>query len=61
MNEIAIISATLSLIEKLWPVVEDAVKKGQVSIEAQAELRAKYNALRAKADAAFEGPEWKVE
>jgi hypothetical protein len=61
MQELALIIAGLDFISKLLPRVDEAVKNGQVSVEAQAELRQRYNELRAKADAAFEGPEWKVE
>jgi len=61
MNEIILVNAALTLIEKLLPVVTDAVKNGQVTPEAQAELRQKYTALRNQADTAFTGPEWNIE
>jgi len=61
MNEIILVNAALTLIEKLVPVIADAVKSGQVTPEAQAELRQKYTALRAQADTAFTGPEWTIE
>jgi len=60
MNELILINAALTLIEKLLPVISNAVKNGQVTPEAQAELRNRYTGLRAKADAAFTGPEWDV-
>ena len=61
MNELILVNAALALIEKLFPVINDAVKNGQVTPEAQAELRTRYTALRTQADAAFNGPEWLVE
>lgn len=61
MEEIIALNAALALAEKLIPLVDQAVKNGQVTVDAQAELRAKYDALRAKADAAFQGPEWLVD
>ena len=61
MNEIILVNAALTLIEKLVPVINDAVKNGQVTPEAQAELRNRYTALRTQADTAFTGPEWQVE
>lgn len=58
MEEILALNAALTFIQKMIPLVAQAVADGQVSIEAQSELRARYSALRAKADAAFTGPEW---
>ena len=61
MNEIILVNAAITLIEKLIPVINNAVKDGQVTPEAQAELRDRYTALRTQADAAFTGPEWMLE
>lgn len=61
MEEILALNAALAFIEKLLPVITKAVANGQVSIEAQQQARDQYNALRAKADAAFAGPEWKTD
>lgn len=61
MEEIVALNAALVLAEKLIPIVTQAVANGQVTVEAQQAARDKYNALRAKADAAFAGPEWQIE
>lgn len=61
MNEALAAAAALELVERLLPIIEERVKSGQVSPEDQTKLRSKYEALRAKADAAFTGPEWAVE
>ena len=58
--EAAAIIAAIGLIEKLFPIIAEKVKSGEVTVAEQTELRARYNALRAKADAAFTGPEWEA-
>lgn len=58
MEEILLINASLALVEKLLPRLADALKTGQITPAQQQELRDRYAALRAKADAAFAGPEW---
>jgi hypothetical protein len=60
MNELIIANAAINLVTLLLPKIDEAVKNGQVSVEAQRELRAKYNTLRAAGDAAFTGPEWEI-
>jgi len=61
METILAINAALTLIEKLLPLVARGVQAGAITPAQQAETRARYLALRAQADAAFAGPEWKVE
>jgi hypothetical protein len=61
MNEIAAAGAALLLVEKLIPLIEEQVKAGQVPVAKQIELRARYEALRAKGDAAFGAAHWQVE
>jgi hypothetical protein len=58
MEEIALISAALALAEKLLPRLDALVKSGQITPAQQQAVRDRYLALRAKADAAFQGPEW---
>jgi len=60
VSAIALTSAALSLVEQLLPVVDGFQKNGQISAEAQAELRAKFESLKTKADAQFSDPAWKV-
>ena len=59
MAELAI--GLINLLALIIPKVTAAVRNGQETPEAQAALRAKYNALRAQGDAAFSGPEWDVD
>ena len=58
MEEILALNAALALAEKLIPVIGKAVTAGQITPEQQQAARDRYLALRAKADAAFTGPEW---
>lgn len=57
---LSLLSGSLSLAEQLIPLVNDAVQKGQISVEDQAAVLAKYNSLKAKADGQFSGPAWQV-
>ena len=54
------IQAALSLAEKLWPLLADAVRKGEVSIEQQQQVRARYESLKTRADAQFTGAHWEL-
>ena len=58
MEEILAINAALSLVEKLLPLLARGVQSGTITPAQQQETRDRYVALRAKADAAFTGPEW---
>lgn len=60
-KEIQLANAALGLLSLLLPRIDNAVKNGQVSVEAQAGLRKQYDHLRATGDAAFQGPEWNIE
>jgi glutamine synthetase adenylyltransferase len=60
MQEILALNAALALVENLLPMVAALVKSGQVTAAEQTELRQRYEILRAKADTAFEGPEWEA-
>lgn len=57
-KEIALANAALALLELLLPKIQEGVKTGDVSVEDQAAVRSKYEALRAQGDAAFSGPGW---
>ena len=64
MNTQAIINAAiaaLELAENLLPTISDLVKSGEVSIEDQAKVRAKFESLRDKTGGQFEGDHWKVQ
>ena len=60
METIILINAALALVEKLLPTLSKSLHAGEITPAQQAEARASYLALRAKADAAFTGPEWDV-
>jgi hypothetical protein len=60
ITAIAAVSAALSLVESLIPKIAEWTKQGDISPEQQAELLAKYNSLRSRADGQFTGPEWEV-
>ena len=60
MDIIAAFNLALALAEKLIPVVDAAFKRGEVTAEEQQRARDAYQALRAKGDTLFQGPEWEV-
>jgi hypothetical protein len=60
MQEIAIATAALSLLEVLIPKIQELTLKGAVTPEQQQALLAKYNSLKNAGDAAFSGPEWNL-
>ena len=64
MNAVAVIALFNSLLtaaEQLAPEVKALANKGQISVEDQAAMLAKYNGLKAIVEAGpFQGPEWKV-
>lgn len=61
MEEIALASAAIALVEKLIPKIQEWVKSGQVSPEEQKALFDKYNNLATSLDEMFNGDEWKIE
>lgn len=52
------ISAILALIALLEPYIADAVKRGTITPEQQATLKARVDSLRAAAGGEYTGPEW---
>jgi GTP1/Obg family GTP-binding protein len=58
MDPITIASAAIQILQAIIPYINDAVKKGLVSVEDQAALMAKIEELRN--GKAFEGKEWEV-
>jgi len=61
MPEIIALNAALTLAETLIPRVADLFRRGEITPEQQAELRARYVALRDATAEQFTGPEWKIE
>ena len=61
MQEIIIANAALALLEKLLPLIQAQVRAGQVTAAEQQDLHDRYQSLRNAGDAAFAGPEWKLE
>jgi hypothetical protein len=57
---IAAINAAITLIESLAPLVQQAVSKGEITVEQQAELDKRIQNLR-PGGTAFAGPEWQVQ
>jgi hypothetical protein len=60
MGELALAMAALELAEKLWPRINDAIQRGEVTVEEQAALKARIDSLRARSDGQFRGAEWLV-
>lgn len=57
---IAAANAALSLVETLIPKIQEWVQTGEITADQQADLLARYNSLKNKADGQFSGPEWKL-
>jgi hypothetical protein len=57
---IALADAALALIQKAVPAIRDAFAGGEIPVEQQAAVRAKYDALRAAGGDAFSGPEYEL-
>ncbi len=53
-------NAVTLLAEKLVPMIRDAFANGDIPASQQAEVRAKYEALRAVGGEAFSGPEYEL-
>ena len=60
MEEIALAAAALTLLEKLFPRIEQMVQSGQITPDQQKDIRTRYASLRNAGDAAFTGPEWET-
>lgn len=61
VQNVALALMALQLAKLAVPVLQDAFKSGDVTIEQQKEVLDAYNALSDDLDAAFSGPEWKIE
>jgi hypothetical protein len=64
MNPIVIINsvnAALALLQNLLPLLDGMVDRGEISVEQQARVRAKYDSLKNQTDGQFQGPHWQVE
>lgn len=58
MPPVVAITAAISLVEYLWPQVQEAFKKGEITAEDQSALMLRINALRD--GSAFQGKEWEI-
>lgn len=61
VQNVALALMALQLAKLAVPVLQDAFKSGEVTIERQKEVLDAYNALSDDLDAAFSGPEWKID
>lgn len=57
---IAIANGALSVLEEIVPAIQRAVDSGAITLEQQADLMSRIDALRDPAGPAFKGPEWEV-
>lgn len=60
LEYLALINGAMALTEALLPKLKQLKLSGAISDEEQAAVLARFNALKAKGDAAFQGPEWEV-
>ena len=54
------VSAGITLLEELLPLLQAAKLKGEVTPEQQGEVLAKYASLKDRAEGVFAGPGWKI-
>lgn len=57
-STIVIANGAMLILETVLPLIKDALSKGEITIEQQAALKARIDALRDKS--AFVGPEWEA-
>lgn len=57
LEYIALANAAVSILETVVPKVQAAVSKGEITVDQQADLQKRIDALR-PGGAAFSGPEW---
>lgn len=60
MTLILAADAAFTFLQKAIPAIRDAYQNGDVSVEKQAEVREKYEKLRAAGGDAFSGPEYEL-
>ena len=54
------LNAAFLLIDALLPQLNELVRKGEVSVEQQAAVRAQYDSLKNKAEGQFSGAHWQA-
>ncbi len=52
--------AAFTFLNKAIPAIRDAIRRGDVPKEQQAEVRRKYENLRSKGGESFSGPEYEL-
>ena len=58
ITAITAVNAALSLVEALIPQLSAWLKSGDITIEQQQSVLARYNALKQAVSEGFSGPEW---
>lgn len=58
MMALAIVDGTLTMLERLFPLITQMVQSGEITVEQQAALKARVDALRTPES--FQGPEWQA-
>jgi len=58
MEELLLADAAIALLEKLLPIIESKVAAGQVSVQEQEKVRARFESLKARKAGEFSGPQW---
>lgn len=55
------VNAGLALVDALLPELQKLQLKGEITVEQQEQVLARYHSLRARADGQFSGPEWQID
>lgn len=61
MEEILAATAALALLEKLIPLIDARVQKGEISVNYQRTLLDRKDALQATLDERLSAPHWQIE
>jgi hypothetical protein len=61
MEYILLANAAMVLLEKLLPIIGEKFKAGEIPIEEQAAVLARYESLKNRANGEFAGAHWKIE
>ena len=61
MEEIAAANAIMLLLEKLITIIGEKIKSGEISLDEQASVLARYESLKNRANGEFAGAHWKIE
>jgi len=61
LTVISVASSALDLLQRLMPVIDGMVQRGEITPAQQAEVKAKAESLKNQTEGQFSGPHWKID